>query len=414
MPAAAGLVVAVFFQVVMAFHDPRPDYVYGVFTTGERYVILLVLPATACLGGPLLGVAVGRWLRFPGAALLVAVALFLWSMLAGYMPSQQMDASTWPARILHMLTPYTAWIDNNSDSSVWVPTVGAVGSRGRRRGSRSGRSGAPRRRLRAARCCTAPRGMCEEAVLRASSVAGAVAVTSLALAVVTGYSVVHDSSERGHRGGRLHDAAASTPVTALVGRKVLRAAPWPVLLGGCVAAATLVGIAAALRNGPLVFPLSLLGLGLCGATAAYVLDEDSAEVEDATPTGRRARVGWRLVLALLPFAVGATAVLLLAGAGGVAGWGRLVPVAAGSVAAGIAFASGLRRTGRFAPGDLAGALAFGVVVLVVANEPLHWVSLAPLESSTYPLSTAVAWSIVLLACAAVLGACERDPGRPPI
>ncbi len=147
VPAAAGLVVAVFFQVVMAFHDPRPDYVYGVFTTGERYVILLVLPATACLGGPLLGVAVGRWLRFPGAALLVAVALFLWSMLAGYMPSQQMDASTWPARILHMLTPYTAWIDNNSDSSVWVPTVVAVGSRGRRRGSRSGRSG-----LRGAGC----------------------------------------------------------------------------------------------------------------------------------------------------------------------------------------------------------------------------------------------------------------------
>ncbi len=35
------------------------------------------------------------------------------------------------------------------------------------------------------------------AVLRASWVAGAVAVTSLTLAVVTGYSVVHDSTSEG-------------------------------------------------------------------------------------------------------------------------------------------------------------------------------------------------------------------------
>ena len=204
-------------------------------------------------------------------------------------------------------------------------------------------------------------------------------------------------------------------MSATVGRTVLRAAPWPALLGGCVVATALFGIAAAVHHGPLAFPITLLALGLCGATAAYVLDEASAEVEDATPTGRRARVAWRLPIALVPFAVGAAAVLLLDGLGGAAGWDRLVPVAAGSVAAGIAFASGLRRTGRFAPGDLAGALAFGVVVLVVANEPLHaWVSFAPLESPTYPRATALAWLLVLVTCAAVLGACERDPGRAPV
>jgi hypothetical protein len=48
VPIGAGFVVAVFFQLVMAVHDPRPAYTYGVFTTGERYVILLVLPAIAC------------------------------------------------------------------------------------------------------------------------------------------------------------------------------------------------------------------------------------------------------------------------------------------------------------------------------------------------------------------------------
>lgn len=202
-------------------------------------------------------------------------------------------------------------------------------------------------------------------------------------------------------------------MSAAVGRAVLRAAPWPVLLGGCVAAAALFGIAAAVLHGPLAFPLSLLGLGVCGATAAYVLDEASAEVEDATPTGRRVRVGWRLLIVLLPFAIGAAAVLLLDAVGSAAGWDRLVSVAGGSVAVGIALAAGFRRTGRFAPGDLAGALAFGLVVLVVAIEPLHaWVSLAPLEAPTYPRATALAWLLVLAACAAVLAACERDPGRP--
>jgi hypothetical protein len=201
-------------------------------------------------------------------------------------------------------------------------------------------------------------------------------------------------------------------VSATVGRTVLRAAPWPALLGGCVAAGALFGIAAAVHHGPLAFPITLLALGLCGATAAYVLDEASAEVEDATPTGRRARVGWRLPIALLPFAVGAAAVLLLDDLGGAAGWDRLVPVAVGSVATGVALASGFRRTGRFAPGDLAGAVAFGLVVLVVAVEPLRaWVSFAPLESPTYPRVTALAWLLVLVTCAAVLWACERDPGR---
>ncbi len=201
-------------------------------------------------------------------------------------------------------------------------------------------------------------------------------------------------------------------MSVVVGRSVLRAAPWPVVLGGCVAATALFGIAAAVRHGALAFPLSLLGLGLCGATAAFVLDEASAEVEDATPTGRRARVAWRLLVVLLPLAVGAAAVLVLDGLDGTAGWRRLVPVAAGSVATGLGFAAGLRRTGRFAPGDLASAPAFGSIVVVVAVEPLRaLVSLAPLRTPTYPRATGLAWLLVLVTSAVVLGACERDPGR---
>jgi hypothetical protein len=197
VPAAAGLVVSVVFQLAMALHDPRPAYTYGVFTTGERYVILLALPAIACLGAPLLGVAVGRWLRFPGAALLIAVALALWGMVAGYLPSQGMDASTWPARVLHMLTPYTAWVESNSgdQNAAWVPTVvrSLTGS--------PAWFAAWTLALCALAACAAllhgAEGHVRQVVLRASWVAGAVALTSLTLAVVTGYSVTHDSSSKG-------------------------------------------------------------------------------------------------------------------------------------------------------------------------------------------------------------------------
>ncbi len=204
-------------------------------------------------------------------------------------------------------------------------------------------------------------------------------------------------------------------MSATVGRAVVRAAPWPVLVGGSLTATALFAITAAVGPGQLAFPLSLLGLGLCGATAAYVLDEDSAEVADAAPSGRSVRVVWRLPLALVPFTVGSTAVLWLDTVDRISGWVRLVPVAAGSVAVGLACAAALRRTGRFAPGDLAGALTFGVVVLVVAVEPLRaWVLLAPIGLPTYRPASGLAWLLVLLACAALLVVCERDPGRPAI
>ncbi len=177
VPATAGLVVVVCYRFALSLVDPRPDFAYGVFTGTERLLILMVLPVIACLGASLLGVAVGRWLRFPGAALLVAVALILWSMLASYLP-------------------YTAWVESNAEGGDrWLPTV--VRSL----------TGSPAwfavwtLALSALAACAAllhgAEGRVRQVVLRASYVAGAVALTSLTLAVVTGYSVVHDSSSEG-------------------------------------------------------------------------------------------------------------------------------------------------------------------------------------------------------------------------
>ena len=55
----------------------------------------------------------------------------------------------------------------------------------------------------------------------------------------------------------------------------------------------------------------MLGLAACGGAAAYVLDEESAAVLDATPTSLAHRVRWRLVLVAMPAAVALTGLLLL-------------------------------------------------------------------------------------------------------
>lgn len=57
------------------------DWVYGAFDPQTRtatFVSQFVLPS---LGGPLLGVALGRWVRFPGAGFLLFVFLYAWVTL---------------------------------------------------------------------------------------------------------------------------------------------------------------------------------------------------------------------------------------------------------------------------------------------------------------------------------------------
>jgi Na+/proline symporter len=94
-------------------------------------------------------------------------------------------------------------------------------------------------------------------------------------------------------------------------------------------------------------------------------------------------------------------------------WMRLIPVAVGAMAIGVALASVLRRGEVATPGDLAGVLAFVAVVLIAAADPLRrWVTVFPLAQAAHPGRSAMLWLTVVIACAAVTLACARDPGRP--
>lgn len=122
VPTFAGLVTVLFHKPFLAA-DPPPNYTYGTFNGWQLVMIQVVLPVVACAGGPLLGVLIGRWVRVPGAALLGMLAALGWSMIGSYVPVQGMDGNSWPARILHMTTPYTSWVTSDAGNGAKWPTT---------------------------------------------------------------------------------------------------------------------------------------------------------------------------------------------------------------------------------------------------------------------------------------------------
>ncbi len=193
---------------------------------------------------------------------------------------------------------------------------------------------------------------------------------------------------------------------------VLRSAPLLVLAGLGGGASAVFGGALLARRDQFAPLIALLAIGLCGASAGYTLDEEAGDVADASPTSRPRRVGWRLLMLILPMTVSATALLSLHLLDARTPWLHLLPVAAGSITIGVATAAVLRRSGNPAPGDLAGVVTLLAVVLVVLADPFRrWVSLSALGAVDYPTHTALVWFVIVLSCALTVTACEADPGR---
>lgn len=206
----------------------------------------------------------------------------------------------------------------------------------------------------------------------------------------------------------------SNPALAC-GGAVLRSAPWQVLLPATAVAGALFGTAVLRPRDATSLLFALVAVGVCGAVAGYVLDEEASEVADATPASRPRRAAWRIMIVLLPAAVAATALVWADRLAPQTHALRMLPVAAGAVAIGTALAAAMRRSGTSAPGDLAGVLTFGTVVVAVLADPLRrWLSLRPFETTTYPARTAIAWAGVVLLCTLTVLACERDPGSAPL
>src|SRR4051812_2364298 len=87
VPFAAGVVWMVTEVMLVALHGgAHPnEWWFGTMSDWRVWTIMIALGPVACLGGALLGVLTGRWLRFPGASAVVVVAVVAIDMV-GQMP----------------------------------------------------------------------------------------------------------------------------------------------------------------------------------------------------------------------------------------------------------------------------------------------------------------------------------------
>lgn len=113
----AGLLPALLsipaFLATYALSEASAPWALGGFDTGERLAIFFGNIVMAGIGGPLLGVAAGRWLRFPGAVVALTVGVLFWVLLGEGLGTGQHDA-TWSA-VLRMMTPWTQFTSVESD-----------------------------------------------------------------------------------------------------------------------------------------------------------------------------------------------------------------------------------------------------------------------------------------------------------
>ena len=307
--------------------NPVGSAIYGPFSPSARIAVLVGQIVVPALGGPLLGVALGRWVRFPGAAFVLFLLLYGWVSLVTILTMSRPDSA--PVAVLRLFSPF-AFFTLHSDA-------GGV---------------------------TAWRGspwffigwqlaLCAIAVLVALLRGAEGRVRT---------RIIRALGDRG-RGGR--DLARAGRPRRVHPRRhrvmtgaVLRAGAWPAVAGVSGVAVVVGGCGAAFpAAATMLLPICF---ALLAAAAAFTLDEPASLVVDVTPTGPVRRTQIRAVALLAPLAAGALVLLAAALRGQALPWAAASLALAGNILLGFAVACVARtRTGE--PGPVAGT----AVVLVL-------------------------------------------------
>ena len=100
------------------FH-PASDPAYGAFSPSARIAVLAGQIVVPSLGGPLLGVALGRWVRFPGAAFVLFLLLYGWVSLVTILSMSRPDSL--PVAALRLFAPFAffTYTANTADVTAW-------------------------------------------------------------------------------------------------------------------------------------------------------------------------------------------------------------------------------------------------------------------------------------------------------
>jgi hypothetical protein len=83
---------------------PLGDAAYGPFSPSARIAVLVGQIVVPSLGGPLLGVALGRWVRFPGAAFVLFLVIFGWVELVTILAISRPGSA--PIAVLRLFSPF--------------------------------------------------------------------------------------------------------------------------------------------------------------------------------------------------------------------------------------------------------------------------------------------------------------------
>ena len=100
------------------FH-PVGAQVYGAFSPPAQVAVLVGQIVVPSLSGPLLGVALGRWVRFPGAALVLFLVIYGWVNVATWGSLSHPDSAAFTALRLFSPFAFFTYMENAADVTTW-------------------------------------------------------------------------------------------------------------------------------------------------------------------------------------------------------------------------------------------------------------------------------------------------------
>jgi hypothetical protein len=114
VPFACGVLALLRFVQLI----PVSNALYGPFSPSARVAVLVGQIVVPALGGPLLGVALGLWVRFPGAAFVLFLVLYGWVSLVTILSMSHQNSAF--VAVLRLFAPF-AFFTYTGDTT--VPTA---------------------------------------------------------------------------------------------------------------------------------------------------------------------------------------------------------------------------------------------------------------------------------------------------
>ena len=110
---------------ILVLSDPTPAWAYGVFGRTDQILILASQLVATSLGGPLLGIAVGRWVRATWLGPVLFVVAYGWVSLTSVLAITYRDSVA--VSLLRTLSPFTFFTDADTGAHAVYTWRGSPG-----------------------------------------------------------------------------------------------------------------------------------------------------------------------------------------------------------------------------------------------------------------------------------------------